>query len=398
MILSRTGPTRAFRIQDEGTGQTCTPVAIAKARLSEAKAALEAMGIVPSQNTRRSAFHSSVAGASRLVDDSFDLFVTFEPTLEPEPPEPDEVLSNAGVYQLHVGKKVLPAFPFSLSINNMAGGFVSSSVLPAFVSPEGTTAFIFAETSSGNMRGMTGEMVLLGVATAPAHPEPQSAPDDVGWFPASRVEVAGWGKGGLVAFRVFDNETGGTPCPGYIDAAKRPFTGGLSLVLFNGHKRIDGFRIQDDPSVPGASCTPASVAQRRLAVAKATLKYRGIKTEAKGFVGAFEGAPEQPGAAGEPKDGGVSTRTWKSLAAQVPLSIDVKRVETLVKGKPTTAASFVVRRATGTGSGPKFEQPGTWTLAAETIQEAPDHSIAFIFGSASNGTKRRWALLEVISK
>jgi len=108
------------------------------------------------------------------------------------------------------------------------------------------------------------------------------APPDLSrpWWVADRVEVAGWSRDGTkVALRLFDGgvpDDGARECPGYVDGAGKPFVTGLALVLLDGGKPVQAFRIQD-PS----ECTPPAEAKKALEAAKAALVAAGIDTAEK---------------------------------------------------------------------------------------------------------------------
>jgi hypothetical protein len=98
------------------------------------------------------------------------------------------------------------------------------------------------------------------------------------------VQILGWSKDERrYALRVYDlvdlaGEERAPPfCKGYVNHAGKKFLGGLSFVLFEGTRRIAGWRIQDS-----GSCTPPEKARERLAKAKAALAEQGVDLTALG--------------------------------------------------------------------------------------------------------------------
>lgn len=147
---------------------------------------------------------------------------------------------------------------FSQRTNGNTGDRAYVEPGPVFVSPSGTMAVIFAHSGIETMRENPPEnVVLLGVVTAPPHVD-QPAPPLREWEALTRIELAGATNGAAV-FRVFDQQgaTLPAPCPGYLDGQGKPFAGGLSLVIPVEFGSPDAWRIQDDPTVPGASAARA---------------------------------------------------------------------------------------------------------------------------------------------
>lgn len=85
---------------------------------------------------------------------------------------------------------------------------------------------------------------------------------------------------------VFDEEDGPPACKGYVDHTGKKFLGGLSFVVYEGSRRIGGWRIQD-----AKKCTPPETARERLAQAKAALAEQGIDLTATGAM--LVGDPDQ---------------------------------------------------------------------------------------------------------
>jgi hypothetical protein len=99
------------------------------------------------------------------------------------------------------------------------------------------------------------------------------------------IQLLGWsGDEQRFAVREYDHTDLGEsgmdepppPCPGYVDHEGKPFTGSLTLSVYEKGKQRDSFSIQD-----GAPCTPPKEAKARLAQAKQALAKLGIDLKQK---------------------------------------------------------------------------------------------------------------------
>ncbi len=185
---------------------------------------------------------------------------------------------------------------------------------------------------------------------------------------AERLEPIGWSADQhTVALRVFFGTTHSElePCPGYIDAAGKPFDIGLAIVVLRDGVVLHSFVIQAPPF--NGSCTDLADAKKALEAAKKKLEELGIDRSAPGTVLAV--TMDKGKATSRTKDEAVLStwkETWRAKNGDAtPLEIVATMNDTFAEDTyHTVNASFAwkLRSNEAERSGTLKLRPFDWSL------------------------------------
>lgn len=229
-------------------------------------------------------------------------------------------------------------------------------------------------------------VVLLALAPGAAQAEEPVPSLDDQKATTLDVQILGWSADERrYALRVYDlielfgEEEPPPACKGYVDHTGKKFLGGLSFVVYEGSRRIGGWRIQD-----AKKCTPPELARERLAQAKAALAEQGIDLTATGAT--LVGAPGQHPSVrtkGKKRESRLTTRLslphgpW--AGKQLEADCVVEQQELSKKGEEDgmevwrASATLTLRMVSGKNSaelgelklGPSQSEPGmSWIWSA----------------------------------
>jgi hypothetical protein len=225
------------------------------------------------------------------------------------------------------------------------------------------------------------------------------------------VQLIGWSQDERrYALRVYDlqdlmGEEDPPPyCKGYVDHTGKKFRGGLSIVLYEGGKRIGSWRIQD------WKCTPPEKSRERLAQAKAALVEQGIDLTATGVTLA---PPEKSRPKPSEQEKGGTTLTTATTPVTLPhgpwaqKTVEILcRTETRIvgsededMGKRTSTVAFTLRLGTGKDAIPLSElrlgpiewwlnMAGFWSASFDRLFVSPSGKVLVALGSVHHGNMR----------
>jgi hypothetical protein len=237
------------------------------------------------------------------------------------------------------------------------------------------------------------------------------------------VQVLGWSKDerrfALRVYEVFElEEEEGTEeipyCEGYVDSSAKTFRGGLSILLYEGSKRIGGWRIQDV-----LRCTPPETARARLKQTRTTLEAQGINLTAAGATLTPAGHQQMKPSIQRQGDKQVTRLTASVTLPQGPwarrtLEVDCQsetvestREEDEGMGKRTSTVSFELRAGSGKSAATLREfrltpvtwssnMAGFWRPGFNFIFLSPSGRRLVVLASATHGRMRGFSRSSVL--